>query len=36
VINEETYLIDDVINTSATDIVEESKVIPQQSETTDG
>ena len=34
VINEETYLIDDVINTSATDIVEESKVTPQQSETT--
>lgn len=34
VIHEETYLIDEVINTSATDIVEEPKVVPQQSETT--
>ena len=34
VVHEETYLIDDVINTSAIEVVEEPKVAPQQSETT--
>lgn len=34
VVHEETYLIDDVINTSAIEVVEEPKVTPQQSETT--
>ena len=35
VVHEETYLIDDVINTSATDIVEEPKVTQQQPKTAD-
>lgn len=33
VVHEETYLIDDVINTSAIEVVEEPKVVQQQSET---
>ncbi len=35
VVHEETYLIDEVINTSATDIVEEPKVTQQQPKTVD-